>query len=89
MIRMFVRHPVADFAVWKEAYDAFDEERKGMGVTDHAVFCATDDPNQVTAWHDFDSLEGAQAFVQSPRLREVMEQAGVTGEPSVWFTTPA
>ena len=29
MIRMFVRHPVGDFAAWKQAYDAFDEERKG------------------------------------------------------------
>jgi len=32
MFRMFVRHPVSDFATWKQAYDDFDGERKGMGV---------------------------------------------------------
>ena len=89
MIRMFVRHPVADFTTWKQAYDDFDQERKGMGVAGDAVFQATDNPNEVTAWHDFESLEAAKAFVESPRLREVMEAAGVAGEPTIWFTTRA
>lgn len=86
MIRMFVRHPVADYAVWKEGYDAFDEERRGMGVKGHAVFQALDDPNDVTVWHDFDTLDSAEAFLGSSRLREVMEAAGVAGEPTIWFT---
>ncbi|MHC5011607.1 MAG: cyclase [Planctomycetota bacterium] len=89
MIRMFVRHPVADFAKWKEAYDAFDQERRDMGVTGDAVFQAADDPNDVTAWHDFESLEAAQAFASSDRLREAMSGAGVTGAPAIWFTTRA
>jgi len=89
MVRMFVRHRVNDFATWKAAYDAFDEERSGMGVRGDAVFQAVDDPNDVTAWHDFDSTEAAQAFAESPRLREVMEGAGVAGPPSIWFATRA
>jgi hypothetical protein len=31
MIRMFIRHPVEDYARWRQGYDDFDEERKGMG----------------------------------------------------------
>lgn len=90
MVRMFVRHPVSDFTTWKAAYDAFDEERTArMGVIGDAVFQAVEDPNDVTAWHDFDSLEAAQAFAESPRLREVMEAAGVAGPPSIWFTNRA
>jgi hypothetical protein len=27
MATLFVRHDVADFGVWKQAYDAFDAER--------------------------------------------------------------
>ena len=38
MIRLFVRHPVTDFATWKQAYDDFDDERKGMAVAGHEVF---------------------------------------------------
>ena len=89
MIRMFVRHQVANFAAWKQAYDAFDAERRGLGVVGDAVFQAADDPNQVTAWHDFNTLEEATAFAGSDRLREVMADAGVIGEPTLWFTTPA
>lgn len=89
MVRMFVRHSVNDFAAWKAAYDGFDEERKSMGVTGQAVFQAVGDPNNVTAWHDFDSIEAAKAFAESPRLREVMQSAGVAGPPSIWFTSPA
>lgn len=89
MIRMFVRHPVSDYRKWKKAYDAFDAERKGMGVMGDAVFQAADDPNDVTAWHDFQTMESAQAFATSSRLRDVMADAGVSGEPTIWYTTPA
>ncbi len=87
MIRMFVRHPVTDFAMWKQAYDDFDDERKGMGVTGDAVFQSASDPNDVTAWHDFATLDEARSFSESDRLREVMTSAGVGGEPQIWFTT--
>jgi heme-degrading monooxygenase HmoA len=89
MIRVFVRHPVADFAKWKKAYDDFDSERKGMGVVGHAVFKSADDPNDVTVVHDFKTLESAREFVESDRLRDVMSSAGVSGEPTIWFTDPA
>jgi hypothetical protein len=89
MIRLFVRHAVADFATWKQAYDSFDNERQGLGVAGHAVYQSTDNANEVTVWHDFDSLESARAFVESERLREVMATAGVVGEPQMWFATPA
>jgi len=85
MIRMFARHPVTDFARWKKQYDSFDQERRGMGVTNAAVFQGAGNPNDVTVWHDFQSLDAARKFAQSPRLKEVMEGAGVAGEPTIWF----
>jgi len=89
MVRLFVRHPVTDFAQWKQAYDDFDIERQGMGVVNHAAYQAADDPNDVTVWHDFQSLEAAQGFAGSPRLKEVMDSAGVAGEPQIWFAVQA
>jgi quinol monooxygenase YgiN len=84
MVRMFVRHPVADFAQWKPVYDSLD--RAGMGVTGHAVYQSIDDPNDVTVWHDFEDAASARAFAQSETLREAMGRAGVTGAPTIWFT---
>lgn len=88
MIRMFIRHDVDDYQQWRKAYDDFDEERRGMGVTGDAVFVGTGDDKDVTVWHDFDSLESAQAFAGSDRLREVMAGAGVAGQPQIWYTDP-
>ena len=89
MIRLFVRHPVADFATWKQAYDDFDAERRGMGVVGDEVYQTVGDPNDVTVWHDFESEEAAQSFMGSARLHEVMDEAGVTGPPQIWFTRRA
>lgn len=60
-----------------------------MGVTDDAVFQSAVDPNDVTVWHDFDDLETARTFTESEMLRNAMEEAGVAGDPTIWFTTPA
>jgi hypothetical protein len=86
---MFVRHRVKDFAAWKTAYDEFDTERKSMGVTGEGVYQTDGDPNDVTVYHHFDNMETARAFMNSPRLKEVMEDAGVDGPPDVWFVNKA
>ncbi len=88
MVRMFVRHTVNDYVVWRKAYDAFETERGGFGVRGHAVFQAVGDPNSVTAWHDFDTIEAARSFANSGRLKEVMQAAGVASVPDIWFANP-
>jgi hypothetical protein len=89
MVRLFVRHNVADYEAWRKVYDEFDEERRPMGVTDDAVFQSVDDPNDVTVWHDFAEADEARAFVSSEALRNAMQRAGVQGEPDIWFVTPS
>jgi len=89
MIRMFVRHNVANYAKWRKRYDAFDAERRAMGVRGAAVYVAADNRNDITITHDFDALPAAQAFAASPRLREAMAAAGVSGKPTIWFTSQA
>jgi hypothetical protein len=89
VIHMFVRHPVEDYARWRQGYDDFDEERKEWGVSGDAVYQNADDPDDVTVWHDFETRDAAQEFMSSARLREVMATAGVTGDPQIWLTTEA
>ena len=89
MATLFVKHEVADFDVWKQAYDDFDAERATMGVTGAGVYQAEGNPNNVTIYHHFDSMDAAKSFMSSERLREVMVAAGVQGEPTVWYTTKA
>ena len=54
------RHRVADYAVWREAYDGFDTERRTLGVTGDGVHQAVGDENDVTVWHDFPDPGGGR-----------------------------
>lgn len=87
MIRLIVRHPVADYDAWRRVYDDFDEERRELGVADHAVYQSVDDPRDVTVWHDFATARAARLFATSDRLRKRMADAGVAGEPEMWLVT--
>jgi len=87
MATLFVRHDVADFATWKQAYDDFEETRSSMGVTGHGAYQAEDDPNNVTIYHHFESMDAAKAFMASPVLAERMQAAGVQGPPTFWYAT--
>jgi|SRR5665213_1164199 ABC-type sugar transport system substrate-binding protein len=86
-VRMFVRHEVADYGVWRKAFDAFAPMQKKQGVIYKAVYQSTDDPNDVTVVHDFHSLEKAKAFAASAELKAAMEKSGVRGAPQIWYTT--
>lgn len=89
MIRVFVRHKVDDYVVWRRGYDAFESNRTKLGVRGHAVYRGVDDGNDVTVWHDFDSLEAAKAFGSSTELKAAMKDAGVMVTPAIWITTHA
>ena len=89
MARLFVRHKVKDYATWRKGYDAFDATRKNMGMTDHGVYRAVDDENDVTVWHDFASVAEAKALLESDALKTAMADAGVVGAPTIWVTNPA
>ncbi len=86
MATLFVRHQVADYAAWRRVYDGFGPTRTTLGVTSASVYQAADNPNEITATHEFASLEAAQAFAVSPELRAAMHDAGVVGAPTIWFT---
>lgn len=89
MATLFVRHQVADYAAWRRVYDELAPTRNALGVTAAAVYQGVDNPNEITATHEFATIEAAQAFAGSPELRTAMHDAGVVGAPTIWFTSRA
>src|SRR5450432_4258480 len=67
-VRLFVRHEVTDYAVWRKVYNDFGKPRRNLGVTAQAVYRSAENPNDVTVTHDFKSMEQAKAFISSPDL---------------------
>ena len=89
MATLFVRHRVSDYDTWRRAYDEFEDVRNANGVTGHGVYQLDGDPNDVTVYHHFGTIEEARAFAASERLKEAMVAAGVQGAPDIWFTHSA
>jgi hypothetical protein len=86
MTTLFVRHAVANYKAWRKVYDDFAPVQKAKGVTAQAVYQAADNHNDITVTHDFATDEAAHAFANSEELKSAMQNAGVVGAPTIWFT---
>ncbi len=85
MVKMYVRHRVADFNKWKLVFDEHDSVRRQFGCKSTAVFTNIEHPNEVLIVSEWDSKEQAMQFGQSPSLKEAMESASVLGMPEISF----
>ena len=85
MAHMMIHHQVADYAAWKVAFDEHDATRREYGGGDYMLFNSVDNPNEVVVVFEWDSMDNARAFSESAELREAMQQAGVTGPPTVVY----
>ena len=86
---LVVRHPVEDYAAWREVYDSIEPLRQEFGCTGQSVFQDPGDPNDVTVLHYWSTLEQAQGFAGSEGLKEAMGRAGVAGPPRIEIVTEA
>ena len=86
MARLFARHLVKDYAVWRQAFDDFAPYQEKMGVIASGVYRSDENPNDVTLWHDFATTDQAYALAQSEVLKSTMMKAGVEGPPQIWIT---
>ena len=86
---LLIRHKVKDFATWKPVFDAHGEFRKANGSKGGMVCTSADDPNEVVILLEWDTVENARKFTESPGLREAMEKAGVADKPDVYHLKEA
>jgi len=89
MVHVIVRHKVADFNKWKQAFDSHLNMRMGAGETGYRVFHAVEDPRDVTLLTDWESIESARRFMTSADVRRAMQNAGVVGEPEMHYLQDA
>jgi hypothetical protein len=86
---VFIRHRVADYDVWKAAFDEHGTVRRDHGLADSSLLRDEDDANMVTIVLSTDDTARAREFLGSDNLRETMEGAGVTSPPELWIADDA
>lgn len=85
MVSILVQHEVRDFKEWKKVFDAHLKFRKDSGELSSELYVSPKNPNDVTVFCKWDSLEKAEKFLKSDGLKEAMQNSGVTSKPYVLF----
>ncbi len=89
MVHVLIRHKVADYGRWKEAFDTHLNARKRAGETGAHVFTNMEDPHEIIVMLEWQTAEEARKFVNSDELRQRMRDAGVQGNPEVQYLEDA
>jgi uncharacterized protein (DUF1330 family) len=85
MAMAVVLHRVTDYDAWRRVYDTVADLQADGGVIAESVHRMAGDPDNVLVIHEFDSVVAARAFFANAELGEVMQRAGVVGQPRVEF----
>ncbi|MDX1534100.1 MAG: cyclase [Thermoplasmata archaeon] len=83
MVYALVRHGVEDYAKWKTAFDEHGEVRMGFGSQGGWLFRTSEDANDLVILLRYEDPQKLDEFLHSEDLKEVMEGAGVQGEPEI------
>ena len=84
MVYIHLRVNVADYDTWRAGFDAQESNRRAAGSTGvNQFYRDVDNPNNVTLILEWDEADRAQAFLNDPRTKASMDEAGVTGRPMV------
>ncbi len=88
-VALVVRHSVADFDVWKAAFDGEEDLRSAASVVGHHINRAEDNPNDLSVYLAATDTAKLEAFASSDELKDVMRAAGVTSAVELTWMTPA
>jgi len=80
-----IQHPIADYDHWRPIFDADDSARMSYGISKIGVGRMIDDPNQIIMYFRIEDTVRANACMNRPDLKTVMDSAGVTGPPSLEY----
>jgi quinol monooxygenase YgiN len=82
MVYINLRLNLEDYGKWRAGFDANDSMRRAGGSTGvYQVYRDVDNPNAVSLILEWKDAEKAQAFLNDPKLKQIMQAAGVIGAP--------
>ena len=84
-VRLMVRSKVKDWDAWKKSFDGHLQKRIDAGLTDRVISHTVGDNHNVTLVFEVADMEKAKAFLNSQDLKDKMKEAGVEGQPDIFF----
>ena len=85
MSKLITELKVEDFEKWKSAFDSMHSLRKKYGCTSEAIYCGSENPNEIVTILLWESHEHAKNWINSPELHAIKVKAGTDGPRSFYF----
>ncbi len=80
-----VTHKVKDYAAWRPVFDADSAHRMEDGMETIAVARGVDDTSNIMMAFKVADIQKAKDFAADPKLKPIMEKAGVISKPNFEF----
>ncbi len=80
-----ISHTVKDYATWRPFFDTDSTLRKANGMENIVVGRGIDKTNSIMIALQVSDVKKAKDFAADPRLKKVMDKAGVISKPRVDF----
>ena len=85
-----ITHEVSDYDSWRVAFDADNDNRMAAGLECRGLGRVEGNENMIVVVLGVNDLEACKAMLADPAMMEKMQEAGVTGEPTVkYWVVPA
>jgi uncharacterized protein (DUF1330 family) len=85
MAYLMFRGKVKDYEKWKPIFDEMGNIRKEYGSKGGYLYRIADNPNELVALIEVESVEKARKYTQSEQLKKAFERGGVIGKPESSF----
>jgi len=87
--RFMISHDVKDYEAWKQKFDEHNPDRLEAGLEVTGIARGYENPENVSVMFAFDNMDEAKLFAESEELKNSMEEAGVLGDPLIyWLAVP-
>lgn len=82
---VLIIHEVENYPAWKKIFDQAAFIRKEAGEKSYQVLKYKNEPNKIVHFSEWDSLENARRFFESPKLVEIRIAAGVKSPEFIYL----
>lgn len=82
---VLIIHEVSDYTVWKKIFDKAAGIRKAAGEIAYHLLKYDIDPSRIVHFSEWDSLDNARKFFESPELVQIRIEAGVKSPEFIYL----
>jgi hypothetical protein len=82
---VLLRHKIGEFSRWQAYYDSHAPARRKAGAREIFLLRNLNDPKEIFLLCQVDDVGKAEEFMASDDLHDTMRQAGVVGNPDIYY----